>query len=75
MPDDLATFSDEDRDELIKPFSKRKVFPTLKLISRGKSPSLDGLTVEFYVFYWNIIGDTLSKAISGFFFTSNHPKS
>lgn len=73
--DDFATLSDEDRDDLISLLSKREVLSTLKSMGRGKSPGPDGLTVEFYVFYWNVIGDALFQAISDFFTTLTLPKS
>lgn len=61
MPDDFATLSDEDRDELIKPLSKKEVFHALKLMSCGKSPGLEGLVVDFYVFYWMLLVIPFSK--------------
>lgn len=73
MPNDFATLSNENRDELIKPLLKRKVFRTLKSMSHGKSLGPYGL---IYVFYWNVIGDHLFKTFSKFFFlTSNLPPS
>lgn len=44
-------------------------------MSHGKSLGPDGLTVEFYVFYWNVLADLLFKAILDFFLTFNLPKS
>lgn len=42
---------------------------------KNKSPRLDGLNVEFYLHYWNIVGHHLFKAIKYFFDTSSLPNS
>lgn len=65
----------QDYDVLIRPITKREVYKTLTSMPRGKSPGPDGLNVDFYVFYWNILGDPLFKAISFFFETANLPHS
>lgn len=51
LPDDLGALSEEDKEVLIKPLSKREVHRTLLSIPRSKSPSTDYVNVEFYVFY------------------------
>lgn len=65
MPDDFTTIF-EDRVPLIKPVTKREIFCTLKSMAPGKSPSLDGMNVDFFLYYWNIIGDSFFKAIPTF---------
>ena len=45
----------------------REVCQTLKGMPRGKSPDLDDLNVEFYIFYWNVVGHQLFEAIKKFF--------
>lgn len=57
MPDDFTMLTIEDRDALTKPVSKGKVFRTLKSMPRGKSQGPDGMSVEFSIFYWHVIGD------------------
>lgn len=42
---------------------------------KGKSLGSDGMNVEFYVYYWNVIGEKLFKAIAYFFETSYIPPS
>lgn len=73
MLDDFATLTDVYWVELIKPLSKKEVFQTLKSMSHGKIPGLDGLTLEFFIFYWNIIRDHFFKGISQFFSLPNFP--
>lgn len=52
-----------------------EVYQTLRSMSHGKSPSPDGMNVEFYLFYWNLIGGHLFNAISYFFNTGSLPHS
>lgn len=73
LPDDYPILGEEGRVELIKPISKREVYQTLTSMRRCKSPGPDGLNVDFYVFYWNIIGGHFFNAISYFFNTARIP--
>ncbi|XP_039135720.1 uncharacterized protein LOC120273142 [Dioscorea cayenensis subsp. rotundata] len=75
IPDDLPALLFDDKDELIKPVTKGEVFRTLRSMSRGKSPGPDGFNAEFYLFYWNILGDHIFKAITHFFDTAKIPNS
>lgn len=75
LPDDLPTLTDMDRELLSMPFSKEEVYKTLKSMPSGKSPGTEGLNSEFYLFYWNIVGDHLFKAISFFFNSGQLPSS
>lgn len=68
MQDDYLVLSEKDKVDMIKPISKRVVHRTHPSLPRGKSPSPNGLNVEFYVFYQNITGDHFFNAISLFFF-------
>lgn len=72
LPVDLPVFSDIDRESLTRPISMGEVYRTLRSMSRGKSPSPDGMNVEFSLFYWNLLGDHLFNAISCFFNTRSH---
>ena len=51
MPDDFPALSGEDKDALTKLITKGEAFRTLRTMVSGKSPGLDGLGVEFYLFY------------------------
>lgn len=44
---------------------KDELFEGLKDISKGKSPSLDGLPCGFYLSYWVVIGDDLKGCSRG----------
>lgn len=52
----------------------KKIFATLGSMPRCRSPALDGLKVDFYLFYWNKVHGCLFKAISHFFLTYRMPK-
>lgn len=71
LPNNLPVLAEMDREILTRPISKREVFKTLKSMPRGKSLGPDGINVEFYLFYWNQIGDYFFNAIS-YFFNSYH---
>lgn len=75
LPDDLSVLSDIDREFLTRPISMGEVFRTLKSMSRGKSLGLDGMNMEFYLFYWNLLGIYLFNAISCLFNTGSLPHS
>lgn len=66
MPDDFAIISVENRDALIKPVSKGEIFHTLKSRSHGKRPRRDGMRVDLFIFYWNIIFYSFFKTVSHF---------
>lgn len=73
IPDDLPCLSDADSECLIRPISFREVYHTLLSMPRRKSQGPDGMNVEFYVYYWNAIGEKLFQAIAYFFETSSIP--
>lgn len=75
LPDDLISLSDCDADFLVKDVSKNEVFQTLISLPSGKSPGPDGLNVEFYRFFWDVVGDHLFDDVSYFFNTSSLPAS
>lgn len=75
LSNDYPVLCDVDRVALIRPISKREVYHTFNSMPQGKSPRPDGFNVEFYLFYWNLIGDHLFNAISYFFDTAKMPHS
>lgn len=50
LMNDFNVLSEKDRVDLIRPISKIVVYPTFKSMPPGKTPSPDGLNVEFYIF-------------------------
>lgn len=62
----------EDAIEVLsKPFPATDVF---KSMPKSKSRGPDGLTVEFFVASWNIIGEDVTRAILHFFRTLHLPR-
>ncbi|GBG67780.1 hypothetical protein CBR_g905 [Chara braunii] len=49
------------RLDLDRPLTLEEVTQMLKTMARGKSPGVDGLTVEFYITNWGAFGESLVK--------------
>lgn len=64
LPNDLPVLNDIDAKSLIRPITKREVYSNLKTMPSGKSPGPNGLNSEFYIYYWNQIGNHLLKDIT-----------
>ena len=71
---DLEEVNDTDRTLLTRLVILGEIFLTLKSMPRGKSPKLDDLNDESYLFYWDIVRDPLFKVIDYFFQTVCLPK-
>ncbi|KAK3922571.1 Transposon TX1 uncharacterized 149 kDa protein [Frankliniella fusca] len=52
----VPSISDEDNEALLQPITSEELFEALQLSPRGRSPGEDGLTAEFYVTTWRILG-------------------
>ncbi|GBG90589.1 hypothetical protein CBR_g50932 [Chara braunii] len=57
--DTEVPLQDGARLDLDRPLTLEEVSQTLKSMAKGKSPGVDGLTVEFYVANWDIFGPLL----------------
>lgn len=53
--------SDIDRDSCDKDISISEIQEALTAMAKKKSPGSDGLTVEFYVHFWQLLNDILFK--------------
>ncbi|XP_074355894.1 uncharacterized protein LOC141695554 [Apium graveolens] len=58
---------DDQRDMLEASFTKLDVFNTFKHMAKHKCPGPDGLTAEFYLATWDIIGVDVTRGILSFF--------
>lgn len=67
LPIDLPRLSDSDAQHLTQTLNKEEVFLALLELPIGKFLGPDGFNVEFYLFFWLVIGDQLVSAISLFF--------
>ncbi|CAM2105919.1 unnamed protein product [Caretta caretta] len=57
--EELPTVSVGDRDQLELPFTLAEFSEALRHMPTNKSPGMDGLTVEFYRAFWDILGPDL----------------
>lgn len=54
----------KDRQKMLElPFSTREFRSALNELGRNKSPGSDGITVEFYLKFWNILGTPFFESI------------
>ncbi|CAM5096449.1 unnamed protein product [Natator depressus] len=58
--EELPTVSVGDRDRLELPLSLAEFSEALRRMPTNKSPGMDGLTVEFYHAFWDILGPDLA---------------
>ncbi|CAM2095972.1 unnamed protein product [Caretta caretta] len=57
--EELPTVSASDRDWLELPLTLAKFLEALRRMPTNKSPGMDGLTVEFYRVFWDVLGPDL----------------
>jgi len=58
----IPQLSEQQRNSLEKQLEKDQLKKTLEECAKNKSPGNDGLTQEFYAFFWNTISDTLYES-------------
>ncbi len=46
-----------------KEITKKEIDAVVKELKRGSSPGIDGLSYEFYIEYWDVIGEEFTKMI------------
>ena len=57
-PEDYSRKLKEDEFEVLQAeISKSELFDALQKMKSGSAPGLDGLTVEFYTTFWEVVGD------------------
>lgn len=65
--EDLPSLSSDDADSLETEITTEEVLLALKSMDNNKSPGSDGLTKEFYLSFFNLIGPVLTKVIDTVF--------
>ncbi|CAM2096254.1 unnamed protein product [Caretta caretta] len=60
LSEELPTVSVGDRDQLELPLTLAEFSEALRRMPTNKSPGMDGLTVEFYRTFWDILGPDLA---------------
>ena len=61
---DNITLTDEQRDKLDEKLTISECFAALKTFQKNKTPGNDGLTVEFYLAFWPLVGKCLVECLN-----------
>nr|CAB3264541.1 pol-like protein [Phallusia mammillata] len=59
----LNPIPEDQTQSLSQPLSKSEIKNTISLFPNGKTPGPDGLSIEFYSLYWDLIGADLTQAL------------
>ena len=59
---DLPTLSEDQKAFCDIEFTKDDLHETLTSMQGGKSPGNDGLTKEFYLHFWDLVGDSVYES-------------
>ena len=60
----LIKLNDDEQEELELPLTKEECLQTLKQCAKGKCPGSDGLSVEFYLHFWPLLGDEMVQSFN-----------
>lgn len=71
---DLPCLSSTHQSFLCTPFSDMEILNAFKSMGKKKSPGPDGLTPEFFLAAWGVIGDDVISGIKYFFDTLQLPR-
>ena len=69
------TLSSEQRDSCEGPLSFTEISNALKSLNLNRSPGLDGLTVEFYLHFWDVLAPLLLRVANECFLRGSLPDS
>ena len=62
--DSISTLSDEEKLSCEGELTQLECFEVLSSMSKNKTPGNDGLSSEWYLTFWNIIGPVLVKVLN-----------
>lgn len=76
FPEDLEIpqITENQRELLVAPFTRDDIYRTFKNLAKHKCPGPDGLTAEFYLATWSIIGNDVTDGILHFFNNLHLPR-
>ena len=60
----LVKLDENELIELEQPLSKTECFNVLKQCAKNKCPGSDGLSVEFYLHFWHLLGDEMVQSFN-----------
>lgn len=72
LPCNFNTIYESNKELLIKPMTKTKIYRALWSFSSKKNPGPDRFNVDFYRVFWNVIGNQFFDEIN-YFFSSFFP--
>ena len=58
----MVRLKEEQKTELSTSITRDDLFEALRFMEKNKTPGSDGLTKEFYEYFWNYIFETLYKS-------------
>lgn len=67
LPINLPSISEVEGNFLVRDVTREEIYFTLFNLPTGKSPGPDGITYEFFHFFWNDIGDQVTDIVLYFF--------
>ena len=56
--------TEQQKEILDQEVGKDEMYTTLKYMKLGKAPGIDGMMVEFYLEFWDIVGDLLYESFN-----------
>lgn len=71
----LPTLSRFQRESLDRPFTHQELSEALGSLNKGKAPGIDGLTPEFYSFFWSELSDPFRDVLECALEVGSLPKS
>ena len=60
----LVKLDENELNELEQPLSKTECFNVLKQCAKNKCPGSDGLSVEFYLLFWHLLGNEMVQSFN-----------
>ncbi|KAM7306538.1 hypothetical protein ISCGN_010241 [Ixodes scapularis] len=72
---DLPACPDDLGSSLFRPTTREELFDVLRAMKVGNAPNPDGLSAEFYVTFWDVLGNPLVQLVNGFLETGEVPPS
>ncbi|WOL07610.1 hypothetical protein Cni_G16354 [Canna indica] len=66
--------SEEDKANMSKEVSLNEIWCSLNSLGRGKSPGMDGFTLEFYIHNWKIVKMDIKNELDKFWVTKSCPQ-
>lgn len=71
----LPQLPDEDFVRLVAPITLKELTESMKQLHKGKAPGVDGLPVEFYSTFWDLLGPFLCAVLNDVLTTHTVPRS